>query len=79
MEELCMWRIPACSHTFFFYLCCNCMCFFQVYGTIEAHDSFPSFGALRAAIRASLNIHSYFYNNHAGISGMHAVQYMVAQ
>ena len=39
-------------------------CFFQVYGEIRLpHDS------LTAAIRASLNIHSYFYNNHAGISG----------
>ena len=39
-------------------------CFFQVYGTIKLpHDS------LTAAIHASLNIHSYFYNNHAGISG----------
>jgi len=45
------------------------LCFFQVYGTVEPHDYFPSFGALRAAIRTSLNIHSYFYNNHAGISG----------
>ena len=47
-------------------------CFFQVYGTIELpYDSYkflPSSAAL-TAIRASLNIHSYFYNNHAGISG----------
>ena len=49
-------------------------CFFQVYGAIELlHDTFellPSaLAAFGAAIRASLNIHSYFYNNHAGISG----------
>ena len=48
-------------------------CFFQVYGAIELpHDAFellPSLAAFAAAIRASLNIHSYFYNNHAGISG----------
>ena len=39
-------------------------CFFQFYGTIKLpHDS------LTAAICASLNVHSYFYNNNAGISG----------
>ena len=48
-------------------------CFFQVYGKIKLpNDSFeflPSSRAVTAAIRASLNIHSYFYNNNAGISG----------
>ena len=48
-------------------------CFFQVYGTIELpYDSpifLPSSASSTTAIRASFNIHSYFYNNHAGISG----------
>ena len=45
-------------------------CFFQVYGTIKLpYNSLPSTAALAAATRPSLNIHSYFYNNHAGISG----------
>ena len=45
-------------------------CFFQVYGTIKLpYNSLPSTAALAAATRPSLNIHSYFYNNRAGISG----------
>ena len=48
-------------------------CFFQVYGTINIpHDSlrlFPSLPALTAAIRPSVNIHIFFYKNHAGTSG----------
>ena len=45
-------------------------CFLQVYGTIEfPYKSFEYSANLTAATRASLNIHSYFYNNHAGISG----------
>ena len=48
-------------------------CFFQVYGTIkfpyDFHKFLPTSAALTAAVRAFLSIHSYFYNNHAGISG----------
>ena len=46
-------------------------CFFQIYGAIELppFELLPSLAAFTAAIRASLNIHSLFYNNNAGISG----------
>jgi len=54
------------SNPFSYCFLLSVLCFFQVYGTIEPHGSFSD---LTAAIRASLNIHSYFYNNHAGISG----------
>ena len=46
-------------------------CFFRVYGKINlpAFEVLLSSAAVTAAIRASLNIHLYFYNNNAGISG----------
>ena len=48
-------------------------CFLQVYGKIKlpnvSFEFLPSSAALTASICASLNVHSYFYNNHAGISG----------
>jgi len=44
-------------------------CFFQVYGRVEPQITFlPSFD-LKLALRASLSIYLYFYNNHAGMSG----------
>jgi len=50
------------SNHLFYCLSSPVLCFIQVYGPIQPLDSIVN-------INASLNIHLYFFNNHAGISG----------